>query len=186
MRRKYASESWARCVGARSANIASLIYSLWGCDAYTINDLARVAEGWQQATVLKHVSSSHPWKALYFTGKAARNARKKKGETHCGAISLAGWSDASYGDQLTGGKCRLGYVIRLMPSPLTGPRHNLQRTPKFTRNLAKSQMVDHMTLIRDFQEPSEGSAPVTAGLEDCEGSFTHLSTKKIIAEKYST
>ena len=36
-------------------------------------------------------------------------------------LSFSGWSDAASGDQSSGGKCRLGYVVSLMSSTLNGP-----------------------------------------------------------------
>ena len=44
-------------------------------------------------------------------------------------------------------------------------------------------MVNHMSLLRDFYGPLEGLGPGRAGLEDCESSFIHLATKKMITEK---
>ena len=66
---------------------------------------------------------------------------------------------------------------------LTGPRHILQRTSTFTRKMVKSslggevyapsEMVDHMTLIRDFYRTFESLGPGIVGLEDCGILFTH-------------
>ena len=114
--------------------------------------------------------------------------RNRGEELHYGTLPLVGWSDASYGDQLTEGKCRLGRMIGLMFPSLTGARHNLRRTSKFTWKPATSspggegyalgKMVDNMALIRNFYEPSEGLAPGMVGLEACESLFTHLKPKK--------
>ena len=48
---------------------------------------------------------------------------------------------------------------------------------------AVGEMVDHMTLLKDFRGPSEGVNPDLSGLEGCEGLCTNLKTKKMIAEK---
>ena len=109
-------------------------------------------------------------------------------------MTLVGWSDAAYGRLSEEGKCRLGYMIGLMSSSLSGPCHVLQWTSKFTRKLVKSslggevyafsEMADHMALIREFYAPFVGSSPGTVGLEDCESLFNHLRTKKMITEKF--
>ena len=85
---------------------------------------------------------------------------------HKGALTLVGWSDAAYGKLSEDGRCRLGYIIGLMSSSLSGPCHILQWTSKFTRKLVKSslggevyafsEMVDHMALIREFYTPFVG------------------------------
>ena len=58
---------------ARLARIASKGNSLCGSDVYRINELVRVAEGRQKATVMKYASSSHPWKTPGGGGKAKNN-----------------------------------------------------------------------------------------------------------------
>ena len=45
-------------------------------------------------------------------------------------------------------------------------------------------MVDHALLLGDFYEPYAGMNPGAAGLGGCESLFTHLKTKKMIAETY--
>ena len=65
---------------------------------------------------------------------------------------------------------------------------------KFTREMAASslggevfalsEMEDHMTLLRDYYGPFAGVNPGLVGLADCESLFTHLNTKKMIAEEY--
>ena len=42
---------------------------------------------------------------------------------HGGTMSLAGWSDAAYGDLSRTEERRLGYLIGLMSSSLAGPYH---------------------------------------------------------------
>ena len=110
-------------------------------------------------------------------------------------MSLVGWSDAAYGDLSQNGKCRLGYLIGLMASSLTGPCHVLQWSSKFTRKLVRgssgggevyafSGTIDHMALLREFRAPSSRIAPRMVGMEDCESLFTHLKNWKMLAEKY--
>ena len=41
-----------------------------------------------------------------------------------------------------------------------------------------------MALIREGYAPFVGLSPGMVGLEDCESLFSHLRTKKMIAEKY--
>ena len=61
----------------------------------------------------------------YAEGDVGGKMRQREEEIHEGPTTLVGWSDEAYGDQSTMGKCRLGYVIGLMPSTLRGPRHIL-------------------------------------------------------------
>ena len=92
------------------------------------------------------------------------------------------------------GKCRLGYVIGVMPSNLTGPCHIIQWTSKFTTKLVKSslggevyafsEMLDHMSMLREFYGHFAGPKPGMIGLEDCESLFTHLKKSKSITEKF--
>ena len=79
-----------------------------------------------------------------------------------------------------------------MSSSIKGPCHISQWTSKLTRKLEKSlggefdalsEMVDHMLLLKDCYGPFEGMNPGLVGLGDCESLFTHLRTKKMIAEK---
>ena len=95
---------------------------------------------------------------------------------HSGTMSIVGWSDAAYGDLTKTGKCRLGYLIGLMSSALSGPCHVIQWTSKFTRTLVKSslggevyafsEMVDHMALLREFYARFSRISPGMVGLED--------------------
>ena len=69
-------------------------------------------------------------------------------------MSFAGWLGAVYGSQSAEGNCRIGYVIGLMSSSLSGPCHVLQWASKFTWKPVKSSlgsevyalsgMVDHL------------------------------------------
>ena len=104
------------------------------------------------------------------------------------------YADAANGDQSAAGKCGLGHVFGLTPSSLNGPCDIPQWTAAFTGKLAggslggevyaRSEMVDHMSLIRDFYEQFGGLPPGMIGLEDCASLFTHLHTEKTAAEKY--
>ena len=63
-------------------------------------------------------------------------------------MSLAGWSGAVYGGQSAEGNCRLGYVIGLIPSSLSGPCHVLQWASKFTWKLDKSSLGSEVYALR--------------------------------------
>ena len=75
---------------------------------------------------------------------------------------------------------------------LSGPRHILRRTSKFTRKLAisslggqkyaLSEVVGRILLLKDFRGAFEGVNPGLAGLGDCESLFTNLETRKMVAE----
>ena len=127
-------------------------------------------------------------------GDALGRFRARGERLHKGTLTLVGWSDAAYGKLSEDGRCRLGYIIGLMSSSLSGPCHVLRWTSKFTRKLVRSslggeayafsEMVDHMALIREFYTPFVGLSPGMVGLEDCESLFSHLRTKKMITEKY--
>ena len=69
---------------------------------------------------LKSVSSSQLRKSLGFASKAKDDLRKRGEKLRHGTLSLVRRTDAAYGDQSAEGKCRLGHVIGLMSSPLTG------------------------------------------------------------------
>ena len=111
---------------------------------------------------------------------------RRRGESiHEGTMTLAGWSDAAYGDQSALGECPLGYVIGLMSSALRAPHHIIQRTPKYTRKLvgsslrvgevhAFSETVDHMSMFRGFYVHFMDLSPGVVGFEDCERPFTPL------------
>ena len=92
------------------------------------------------------------------------------------------------------GKCRFGYVIGLTSSTLSGPSHFLQWTSKFAGELANrssggevyaiSEMADQTSLLKDCFEAFGGLGPGMAWLEDCEGAFSNLETRKTIVRKY--
>ena len=141
-------------IRARLARIASRINALRGSDAYLIKKLTRVAKAWQQATVLKYASPSHPWKILGRGDRARQDLRNRGEKVHSGSRPLVGLSDAASGGHSTEGRCRLGCAIGLTSSTLRGPCHILQRTSKCNRNLVKSspggevctlsEKLDHM------------------------------------------
>ena len=159
---------------ARLARIASRINELTGSDVYRINDLVKTVKTWQKATQLKYASSL-------------------KWDDPSGAMTLAGWSDAAYGNTTRMGKCRLGYIIGVTSSNFCGPCHIIQRAPKFARKLVKSslgrevyafsEMLDLMSMLRGFYGHFAGSNPGLIGLEDCESPFAHLKSKTI-TEKF--
>ena len=160
---------------ARLARIASRINALKGSDVYRINDLAKTVKTWQKATQLQYASSL------------------KLGDPG-GTMTLAGWSDAAYGNTSRMGKCRSGYIVGVMSSNLCGPCHIIQRASKFTRKSVQSslggdvyaigEMLDHLSMLREFYGHFTGLYPGLAGLEDCESLFTHLKKNKMIAEKF--
>ena len=109
-------------------------------------------------------------------------------------MTLVGWSDAAYGDTSCLGRSRLGYIIGIISSNLCGPCHIIQWTSRFTRKTVKSslggeiyafsEMLDHMSMPREFYGHFAGLFPGLVGLEDCESLFTHLKKCKMIAEKF--
>ena len=112
------------------------------------------------------------------------DARHREETIHGNAMTLAAWSDAAYVDQSSMGKCRLGYVIGLMSPNLYGPCHIIHWTSKFTRKLvesslggevyALSEMLDHVSMLREFYGHFADLRRGMAGLEDCESLFAHL------------
>ena len=109
-------------------------------------------------------------------------------------MTLAGWSDAAYGDQSADGKCRLGYLIGLMPSSPLAPCHILQWISKFTRNLVKSsiggdvyapgEMDAHVTLLREIYEHVVELSPDKIYFEDRESLLARLRPKANVTEKF--
>ena len=80
-----------------------------------------------------------------------------------------------------------------MSSNLCGPCHLIQWASKFTRKLVKtslggevyaiSEMLEHMSMLREFHGHFTDVRPGMAGLEDCESLFTRLEKNKLITEK---
>ena len=155
---------------ARLARIASRVNSFQRSDFYQINELVRTVRGWQGAAILTHASSSHPneWKE-----EAVDGEMEARGES-------VGWSDAAHGGQVAGGKCRLGSVIGIVSTSLTGPRHVLQGTSKFTRKLDKSSLEVTYILAAKWWPTQRGcgifvaTSPGMIGLGGCSSPFTHL------------
>ena len=143
----------------------------------------------RRATALRYGAPSRLRKALDFTGGAMDDFMCNQGEKRrCGAMSLVGRTDAAFGDQSTGGKCRLRFGISPMAPSFAGPRHILLWASDAARTLARSslgggvyargEMVDRATLIREICEPRERLAPGMSGLEACESLSTHLDAEK--------
>ena len=87
-----------------------------------------------------------------------------------------------------------GQVIGLMSPTIWGPRHIVQWAANFNRKLAKcdlggevcelSEMLEHMSMPREFFTHFRGLSPCMAGPEDFESLRTHLKNKTIFAEKF--
>ena len=174
------------------AQIASRINALPGSDVYRISAPVRVVKEWQHATVLLYAPSSRPRKTPGRSGREKEDVCNRGGKLQSGSMSLIGWSDAAYEDQSTEGKWRLGHMVGLTSSTLSGPCHLLQWTSEFTRKLEKtgfggevyalSEITDHTLLSRDCYRPPAGLDPGMAGLGACEIPFTHSKIKEMIAE----
>ena len=112
---------------------------------------------------------------------------------HCCATSPAGWPGAAYEYHLPEVPRRLGCVIRLMSTTLSGPSRILQWAPKFTRKLVErslggggemftiSEMVEHMTPSREFYVPFEYMSPGVIAFEGRESLSTDLPNEESIA-----
>ena len=148
---------------------------LQGSDIYRINDLIKTVEIRQPLTILKFASSSFP---LFPSGPDSKGRHRTRGERlRGGTLSLVGWSDAAYNDFSQNVKCRLGYLIDIMSSPLTGPRRVLHWASKFTSNFVRSSLggevyaasetIGHMALLREFYVLFSGVSPGMVGMEDC-------------------
>ena len=111
---------------------------LLGIDIYHINDLIKTAKCWQPRAVLKFASSSNPLSP--FEGGAFGRFRARGERIHKGAMTFVGRSDAAYGWLSEEGRCRLGYIVGLTSSSLSGPRHMIQWASKFTRKLVRSSL----------------------------------------------
>ena len=109
---------------------------------------------------------------------------------------LGGWSDAAIGTCSQDGRCRLGYIIGLMSSNLTGPAHILQWDSKFTRKHVKSslcgeifalsEMWGHVEMIKVCYAPL-GHAKIRAyGIIGCESLLSRPRTGRLGTEKFLT
>ena len=110
-------------------------------------------------------------------------------------MTLVSWSGAAYGDKSTMEKRRLGYVIGLMSSATRVPCHMIQRTSTFTRKLVKrslggevyaySEMVDRISVLREFRAHFLDLFPDMLGLEACESLFTRVKNGEITTDKFT-
>ena len=83
----------------------------------------------------------------------------------------------------------------LLSPTIKGPSYIVQWTSKFTRNLdtsglsgkvyAFSDMVDRMSLPREFYEPYVDSQVGAVGFEDCESLCAQLKRQETQAEEFS-
>ena len=81
-----------------------------------------------------------------------------------------------------------------MSPPLSGPRHILTRTSKFARRLvvrslggevrAFSDMIDHMSPLRDACEPLVSLSPAMVAFEYCGSLFAHMKNEEAATGKY--
>ena len=113
---------------------------------------------------------------------------------HCGALLIAGRSDAASGDQSAGGKCRVDYVVGLIPSTSDEPRHILRWASKFTGELVRSSLggevyaltgtIDHASPLQEFCELFVDLSPIATGFEYSGNPFNRPPIQKSIAGKY--
>ena len=81
-----------------------------------------------------------------------------------------------------------------MSPNLCGPRHLIHLTSRFARKLVKSslggevdafsEMLSHMSMLREFYGRFSDLRPGVVGMEDCESLFTHLKKNKLVTEKF--
>ena len=114
------------------------MYSLEGRDIYYINDSVETAKEWQLATVLEVSSTPHPRTPA--RGGVDGRMGACGGKMDCGTAALAGWSDAAFGDQRPGNKCRLGFVSVLMSSTLLAHVRFLDRQETGEERLGRRGM----------------------------------------------
>ena len=109
-------------------------------------------------------------------------------------MMLVGWPDAAFGTHGQDGRCRLGYLIGLVSSTLTGPVHILQWTSKFTRKHVKSPLGGkisalsktwgYMNMIRELYTALGHEKLGSYGLIDCGSSLSRLRTGRPGTEKF--
>ena len=105
-----------------------------------------------------------------------------------------GWRDAAFADRAAKGECRLGCVIGIMSTTLSGPRNFLQWAPKFARKLVKtsldgeeyapSDMIGRMSFMSESYGTSADLSPGVIGLEDYGGHPTRQENKRSAAKEY--
>ena len=103
-------------------------------------------------------------------------------------MSLAGWPDAACGNEPPESKCPPSYVIGSMSSTPCGQRHISQWPSTLTGKPEKSdlsrkanafsEMINHMTPLREFYVPSEHASPRTTGFDGCGSASAHLRKKQ--------
>ena len=138
---------------ARLAQLAARVSSLQKTGIYRIKDLFKIAKGRQMTTIPRNPLgslASHPTPRGDFTNSEAQEMRARGGEVHCGAAALAGWSDGGYGVQTKQGRCRLGYVARLVASALLVPCHQDHWPSKLTRKLEASRLGGKLTRLEKW------------------------------------
>ena len=99
-------------------------------------------------------------------------------------MTLLRWSGFAYGDYSVGGTCFLGSAVGLTASTLSWPRRILQRASRFAWHLvsrtvggrvcARSETIDHVSLSRQFYEPSVDVSPGISEFEARESLFSRL------------
>ena len=109
-----------------------------GSGGYRIDDLAKTAMAWQQTAILAYPSTSRPSRLA--EGGEDGEMRRRGEEIRDETMTLVEWPGAASGDRSATGKRRLGYSIGLMSSTLRRPRHIIQWTSEYTRQLVKSSL----------------------------------------------
>ena len=102
----------------RAAVLAANVSSLHGYDVYWINDLIRSVKRRQAEVILENSS-----------------------KLEVNHMRTVGWSDAAFGDPSENGKCRLGFMLRLLPLSLEGPCRLIHCPSRFARRTAKSSLA---------------------------------------------
>ena len=120
------------CTGL--ARPASRVNDLQGPYVHRINDLVRTVKEWAEATILKYASPFNPEDRK--KGAVDEDMGVPGGRVHCGTMSLVGWSGAVYGNQLAGGRCRVGHASGLMSSALNGPCQVVTYMPRVEWRIA--------------------------------------------------
>ena len=138
---------------ARPAQLGSKVNSAQGSDFYRMNDLIKTARG-------SHQNGSSQGRD--FSAQQAAVFKYQSGLRQ-GTLTLAGRSDATYGDQTKDGRWRVGCLINVLPSSLRGPCYIHQWLSNLTRITVKSsiggdlhassKMMDQMALLWEFYTP---------------------------------
>ena len=121
---------------ARLTRSSANLNNLQVVDVYRIHDLIKTVKLWQKRCTLKYPAGlAKPVKCAplpldYVWGRSR--------PIHEGTMMLVGWSEAAFGPRGQDGRRRLGNIIGLMSSTLTGSVHLLPWTSKFNRKRVKS------------------------------------------------